>query len=105
MRRFIKRLKATKDTQGLINAGARREWRGQIQSWMQEHPFEYEHLDNEIKPQYLMEKIAETSGGEAIISVDVGQHQMWAAQYMKFNGPRQWINSGGLGAMGFGLPA
>ena len=52
-----------------------------------------------------MEKIAETSGGEAIISVDVGQHQMWAAQYMKFNGPRQWINSGGLGAMGFGLPA
>ncbi len=105
LRRVIERLKATKETLGSINAGTRREWRGRIQGWMQEHPFEYEHLDHEIKPQYLMEKIAETSGGDAIISVDVGQHQMWAAQYMKFNGPRQWINSGGLGAMGFGLPA
>jgi acetolactate synthase-1/2/3 large subunit len=61
--------------------------------------------ENEIKPQYLMKRIDEISNGEGIVAVDVGQHQMWAAQYIRFNHPRLWVNSGGLGAMGFGLPA
>ena len=61
--------------------------------------------DTEIKPQHLMTEIDRLSGGEAIVCSDVGQHQMWAAQLIRFNEPRLWINSGGLGAMGFGLPS
>jgi acetolactate synthase-1/2/3 large subunit len=61
--------------------------------------------DSEIKPQHLMMEIDRLSAGEAIVCSDVGQHQMWAAQLIRFNGPRLWINSGGLGAMGFGLPS
>jgi thiamine pyrophosphate-dependent acetolactate synthase large subunit-like protein len=61
--------------------------------------------DSEIKPQHLMMEIDRLSGGEAIVCSDVGQHQMWAAQLIRFNEPRLWINSGGLGAMGFGLPS
>ena len=60
---------------------------------------------DEIKPQHLMAEIDRLSGGEAIVASDVGQHQMWAAQFIRFNHPRLWINSGGLGSMGFGLPA
>ena len=60
---------------------------------------------DEIKPQHLMAEIDRLSGGEAIVCSDVGQHQMWAAQLIKFNHPRLWINSGGLGSMGFGLPS
>src|SRR5437667_1425072 len=59
----------------------------------------------EIKPQQVMREIDRISGGRAIVASDVGQHQMWAAQFMRFNEPRLWINSGGLGSMGFGLPA
>jgi len=61
--------------------------------------------DTEIKPQHLMSEIDRVSGGNAIVTSDVGQHQMWAAQLIRFNQPRLWINSGGLGAMGFGLPS
>ena len=57
-----------------------------------------------IKPQYVIEKLYEVTKGDAFITSDVGQHQMWAAQYYKFDKPRRWINSGGLGTMGFGLP-
>ena len=60
---------------------------------------------DEIKPQHLMAEIDRLSGGEAIVASDVGQHQMWAAQFIRFNHPRLWLNSGGLGSMGFGLPA
>ena len=60
---------------------------------------------DEIKPQHLMAEIDRLSGGEAIVASDVGQHQMWAAQFIRFNQPRLWINSGGLGSMGFGLPS
>ena len=59
----------------------------------------------QIKPQHLMAEIDRFSGGEAIVSSDVGQHQMWAAQLIRFNHPRLWLNSGGLGSMGFGLPS
>ncbi len=88
------------------NAGARAAWRGQIKEWKKEHPLEPEMSSGgEIKPQHLVAEIDRLSGGEAIVSSDVGQHQMWAAQFIRFNHPRLWINSGGLGAMGFGLPA
>jgi acetolactate synthase-1/2/3 large subunit len=86
-------------------ATARRVWWKQVRDWKEEHPFDSPKSDTEIKPQHLMSEIDRLSGGEAIISSDVGQHQMWAAQLIRFNEPRLWVNSGGLGSMGFGLPA
>jgi acetolactate synthase-1/2/3 large subunit len=86
-------------------AAARRAWWQQIRQWKQEHPLEVVKSDSEIKPQHLMGEIDRLSNGQAIITADVGQHQMWAAQLIRFNEPRLWINSGGLGSMGFGLPA
>src|SRR3990167_4630410 len=65
----------------------------------------YKNSDKIIKPQFVIEKLHEITGGDAFIATDVGQHQMWAAQYYKFDKPRRWITSGGLGTMGFGLPA
>jgi acetolactate synthase-1/2/3 large subunit len=87
------------------NAGARQAWWKQIQDWKEEHPLVAEKSATEIKPQHLMAEIDQLSGGRAIVTSDVGQHQMWAAQLIRFNEPRLWINSGGLGSMGFGLPA
>jgi acetolactate synthase I/II/III large subunit len=82
------------------------EWWEQIEAWRQKHPLAYEDsIDSEIKPQYMIKALYEATGGEAIITSDVGQHQMWTAQYYDFPEPRRWINSGGLGTMGFGLPA
>jgi acetolactate synthase I/II/III large subunit len=86
-------------------SAARRAWWRQIREWKEEHPFEAPKSDTEIKPQHLMSEIDRISGGEAIVSSDVGQHQMWAAQLIRFNEPRLWLNSGGLGSMGFGLPS
>jgi len=86
-------------------APGRRAWWKQIREWKDEHPYDRPRSDSEIKPQHLMAEIDRLSGGEAIVATDVGQHQMWAAQLIRFNHPRLWINSGGLGAMGFGLPA
>jgi acetolactate synthase I/II/III large subunit len=87
------------------NAGARAAWWEQIRTWKEEHPLVPETSSSEIKPQHLMAEIDRLSGGRAIVASDVGQHQMWAAQLIRFNEPRLWINSGGLGSMGFGLPA
>ncbi|MBV8820819.1 MAG: biosynthetic-type acetolactate synthase large subunit [Acidobacteriaceae bacterium] len=84
---------------------ARQDWWRQIRDWQTEHPLVAETSTTEIKPQHLMREIDRLSGGEAIVCSDVGQHQMWAAQFIRFNKPRLWINSGGLGSMGFGLPA
>ena len=82
------------------------DWWKQIRAWQAEYPLGYEDTgDSEIKPQFMIEAMYEATEGEAIITSDVGQHQMWAAQYYHFSRPRQWINSGGLGTMGFGLPA
>jgi len=82
------------------------EWCTKIDAWKEQHPLSYaDSADSEIKPQYLIQALYEATDGNAILASDVGQHQMWAAQYYHFNRPRQWINSGGLGTMGFGLPA
>lgn len=82
-------------------------WWERIERWRSQHPLRYDDSpDSEIKPQFLVQALYEaTGGGECILSSDVGQHQMWAAQYFHFSKPRRWINSGGLGTMGFGLPA
>jgi acetolactate synthase-1/2/3 large subunit len=82
------------------------DWWARIEGWKAKYPLGYEDSsDNEIKPQYMVQALYEATKGEAIVSSDVGQHQMWAAQYYDFPAPRRWINSGGLGTMGFGLPA
>src|ERR1700760_2999450 len=82
-------------------------WWERIEQWRAQHPLRYDDTpDHEIKPQRLVQALYEaTDGGQCILSSDVGQHQMWAAQYFHFAQPRRWINSGGLGTMGFGLPA
>ncbi|HWC86611.1 MAG TPA: biosynthetic-type acetolactate synthase large subunit [Solirubrobacteraceae bacterium] len=82
------------------------EWWSRISAWRERHPLGYEPShDAEIKPQHMIQALYEATGGDAIVTSDVGQHQMWAAQYFHFARPRRWINSGGLGTMGFGLPA
>jgi acetolactate synthase-1/2/3 large subunit len=87
------------------NAAPRKAWWAQVKAWKDEHPLEPEISTDEIKPQHLIAEIDRLSGGEAIVASDVGQHQMWGAQFIRFNHPRLWLNSGGLGSMGFGLPA
>jgi acetolactate synthase-1/2/3 large subunit len=80
-------------------------WWQQIRAWQTEHPLQPVISPSEIKPQHLVREIDRISDGKAIVCADVGQHQMWAAQFIRFNSPRLWINSGGLGSMGFGFPA
>jgi acetolactate synthase I/II/III large subunit len=81
-------------------------WWERIERWRAQHPLRYEDTaDSEIKPQYLIEALYQATGGDCVLTSDVGQHQMWAAQFFHFPEPRRWINSGGLGTMGFGLPA
>ncbi|HVO96779.1 MAG TPA: biosynthetic-type acetolactate synthase large subunit [Bryobacteraceae bacterium] len=109
VKRVLKKLNAAlEETAGEMrskNVTARAAWWGQIKEWQSEHPFHAEVSADEIKPQHLMAEIDRLSGGEAIVTSDVGQHQMWGAQFIRFNHPRLWINSGGLGSMGFGLPS
>ncbi len=81
-------------------------WRRQIQNWLEDAPFYYDEGNGQyLKPQRIMQMIYEVSKGDAIVTTDVGQHQMWAAQYYPFKRPNAWVTSGGLGTMGFGLPA
>jgi acetolactate synthase-1/2/3 large subunit len=79
-------------------------WWKQIDEWRGKNSLKYKQGKDLIMPQYVIEKLYEVTGGDAFITSDVGQHQMWAAQYYKFDKPRRWINSGGLGTMGVGLP-
>ncbi|MDR2240637.1 MAG: acetolactate synthase 3 catalytic subunit [Zoogloeaceae bacterium] len=80
-------------------------WWKQIDGWRGKDCLKYDRKSKLIKPQFVIEKLYEVTKGEAFVCSDVGQHQMWAAQYYKFDKPRRWLNSGGLGTMGFGLPA
>ncbi|HEY8856574.1 MAG TPA: acetolactate synthase 3 catalytic subunit [Rugosibacter sp.] len=79
-------------------------WWKQIDAWRGKDSLKYKQSKDIIMPQYVIEKLYEVTGGDAFVTSDVGQHQMWAAQYYKFDKPRRWINSGGLGTMGVGLP-
>jgi acetolactate synthase-1/2/3 large subunit len=82
------------------------EWWTRIRLWQERHPLGYtDSTDAEIKPQYMVQALYQATEADAIVVSDVGQHQMWTAQYFHFDRPRRWINSGGLGTMGFGLPA
>ncbi len=83
----------------------RAEWFAKIADWKQQHPYGYDTKSDKIKPQYVIEELSRQAGGDAIIVTGVGQHQMWAAQFYNYRKPRHFISSGGLGTMGFGLPA
>jgi len=87
------------------DAVALKDWWQQIDEWRSKDCLKYDHDSDTIKPQYVLETLYRLTEGEAFVTSDVGQHQMWAAQFYKFDKPRRWINSGGLGTMGFGLPA
>ncbi len=86
-------------------AEVRKAWLKQVDEWRQERPMTYTYSDEVIKPQFVVEKICELTKGNAIISTEVGQNQMWTAQFYKFNKPRTLLTSGGLGTMGYGFPA
>ncbi|CAG9460680.1 unnamed protein product [Pedinophyceae sp. YPF-701] len=85
--------------------GQLKEWQADVQKVKTEYPMAYPDREDLIVPQWAVEVLSEETKGEAIVSTGVGQHQMWTAQYYKFAGPRQWVTSGGLGSMGFGLPS
>lgn len=83
----------------------RKAWHKQLGAWKKERPLIYDRTADTIKPQYVVEKIYELTKGDAIIATEVGQNQMWAAQFYKYDKPRTWLSSGGLGTMGYGMPA
>ena len=88
-----------------FKASSNDQWYTQLQEWKKRYPYHYQHQEGVIKPQELIEEVGKLTRSAAIVVTDVGQHQMWAAQYYPFCKPRQLITSGGLGTMGFGLPA
>jgi len=88
-----------------LEAPQDQEWLSQVEQWKSENPLVYAWDNDVIKPQYIIEQIWDLTGGQGIVTTEVGQHQMWAAQYYKALSPRSFISSGGLGTMGFGLPA
>ena len=83
----------------------RQEWIETVKGWDKEKPFSYKYSDKIIKPQYVIETLYNVTGGDAVIATDVGQHQMWTGQFYKYSFPRQFLSSGGMGTMGYGLPA
>ncbi len=89
----------------LVRTGERKEWLAQVAEWKRQFPLTYDRESSELKPQYVVEQIYELTKGEAIIATEVGQNQMWAAQFYTFRRPRQLLSSGGLGTMGYGFPA
>ncbi|MGB5438711.1 MAG: acetolactate synthase 3 large subunit [Gammaproteobacteria bacterium] len=99
---MLKEIKAGKSGP---DEAALEEWWQQINEWRSKDCLHYKMDDEVIKPQFVLETLYKLTDGDAFITSDVGQHQMWAAQYYKFDKPRRWINSGGLGTMGFGLPS
>ena len=102
LKEFNKQLDAGKTH---MDTAALKGWWAQIEEWRGRDCLKYDRASAIIKPQFVVQKLYEITKGDAIVTSDVGQHQMWAAQFYKFTKPRRWINSGGLGTMGFGLPA
>ncbi len=98
-------IEGLKDAKYKVNKQAAETWWNQINQWRKVECLEFDRNSRAIKPQFVIEQLYEVTKGEAFVTSDVGQHQMWAAQYYPFDKPRRWINSGGLGTMGFGLPA
>ncbi|MBI3252354.1 MAG: biosynthetic-type acetolactate synthase large subunit [Candidatus Omnitrophica bacterium] len=88
----------------IVKAADTADWLSDIEKWKKESPLRYRD-DAELRPQYAIQKLCEIYGSDTIVSTDVGQHQMWAAQYFKVSGPNQFLTSGGLGTMGYGFPA
>jgi acetolactate synthase I/II/III large subunit len=102
LREFVSLLSGTREKP---DQNALKAWWTQIELWRSRDCLKYDRSSPVIKPQLVMEKLYEITQGDAFVTSDVGQHQMWAAQFYKFDKPRRWVNSGGLGTMGFGLPA
>lgn len=105
LKKVNKSLRDLRPEMSQVKSQARTEWWKQIREWKAEHPLEPAYSETEIKPQHLIAEINRISDGKAIVCADVGQHQMWVAQFVRFDAPRLAQNSGGLGSMGFGLPA
>ncbi|KKO55453.1 acetolactate synthase catalytic subunit [Paenibacillus sp. DMB20] len=105
LRALLDELRADSATHGSFHASQTASWIAELNRMKMLHPLRYREDQQELKPQHVIEMIAATTGGEAIITTDVGQHQMWTAQFGRFNHPRTLITSGGLGTMGFGFPA
>jgi acetolactate synthase-1/2/3 large subunit len=103
LKKMIRVMKESKE----INTYKRkiRPWKSQVEKWQKDHPLQYKDSKTKIKPQYVVEVIYEKTKGNAVISTEVGQNQMWAAQFYKFEKPRSFLTSGGLGTMGYGFPA
>lgn len=96
--------KVLKKINEIIDKKENTEWLETIKDWKRKYPLKYEN-NQELKPQYIIEEVYKISEGKAVVVTDVGQHQMWAAQYYQYTMPRTFISSGGLGTMGYGLPA
>ncbi|WP_373561935.1 biosynthetic-type acetolactate synthase large subunit [Cupriavidus plantarum] len=103
-RRVLRKLNAALREQPAVAPSAREAWWRSVDEWRSRRCLDYQRDGVLIKPQYVIEKLSEIAGDNAYICSDVGQHQMWAAQHYRFQSPRKWINSGGLGTMGVGLP-
>jgi acetolactate synthase-1/2/3 large subunit len=102
LRAMVEAIKGSKKTP---DAESLRAWWEQIDEWRAKDCLKYDRDSELVKPQFVLETLYKVTGGDAYVTSDVGQHQMWAAQFYKFDKPRRWINSGGLGTMGFGMPA
>ncbi len=89
----------------LVRKSGRAEWLRQVRHWQERYPFAYNRRTRQLLPQYVIEQLYEATRGEAIVATDVGQHQMWAAHFYRYVRPRTFLSSGGLGTMGYGLPA
>ncbi len=105
LRALIEELKRRGRAGNSLAPRERHQWLACIEAWRGEHPLSYDQYANTVKPQYVIETLAHYAHEDAIVTVDVGQHQMWAAQFYKFSRPRTFLSSSGLGAMGYGFPA
>ena len=104
LKKLNKKLAEQKDEVELMH-DALKPWHDEIAGWRKDHPMTYKASKTEIKPQFVVEKLRELSNDDAIVTTEVGQHQMWTAQFFDFTQPRTFLSSGGLGTMGYGLPA